>query len=355
VRLSEDDTFAGVFFEALVPTLPFQLSDGGGLKTVYGQFKSATGAVSAPIPVVIEYVDQGPMVDGFSIAEGQVIVRPLNVDISFTSTFDIDHIDLLLDDGVLTSSTADAFSYYWDPRNEASGVHTLSLLAVDTAANEERVDRSITIALEPPPAPVIIFPVTGSVLAAPVITVTGTSERFIDVRVTRNGTTMGTVAAAVDGTFSLPGVSLNEGTNDIAAFAEDVIGISPRSSLVTVELDTGAPEAPTLLEALPRAGGLGVRLLWQAPISGEVPSVYDVYRSDTPFATLGAAIRVVEGVEGTTAIDDTVTDGTWYYSVVGVDGAGNPSVLSNQLVVVYDATAPTFTIVYDTPSPVGVS
>ena len=121
VRLSEDDTFAGVFFETLAPTLPFQLSDVGGLKTVYGQFKSPTGATSAPIPVVIEYVDQGPMNDGFSIAEGQVITRPLNVDVSFTSIFDIDRIDLLLDGVVLTSSTVDAFTYYWDPRNEADG------------------------------------------------------------------------------------------------------------------------------------------------------------------------------------------------------------------------------------------
>ena len=98
-----------------------------------------------------------------------------------------------------------------------------------------------------------------------------------------------------------------------------------------------------------------MRLLWQAPISGEQPDNYDVYRSATPFATIGEATPSRPGSDDDNgAIDDTVTDGTWYYSVVGVDAAGNSSVLSNQLIVNYDATAPTFAITYDTPSPVGV-
>jgi hypothetical protein len=175
-----------------------------------------------------------------------------------------------------------------------------------------------------------------------------------DIRVTRNGTSFPVVTAAADGSFSVSGINLIEGNNDIAAFAEDSIGISPRSPLVTVILDSGAPGAPTLNEALQRAGGLGVRLLWQAPASGEVPASYDVYRSTGPFSSTASATRVVQGVTTTNAVDTGVTDGTYYYSVVAVDAAGNDSVLSNQLVVNYDATPPAFSVSYDSASPVGV-
>ncbi|MEM7001669.1 MAG: Ig-like domain-containing protein [Pseudomonadota bacterium] len=354
VRLSEDITFTGEFFDPLTSTKPFQLTDGSGTKTVYAQFKSPTGANSTPVSFDIQYVDEGPMLDGFSLAEGQTIVRPLSLDVSLTSTFDIAEVQLLLDGVPLYTDSNASFSFWWDSRGVTAGPHVVSVLARDVAGNEELIERNVIVSIEPPPAPVISSPVSGSTFAVDSISVTGQAEPFIEVRITRNGTTMGTVTADAAGNFALAGVGLNEGANQLAAFAEDFIGISPRSTLVDVTLDTGAPAAPVLLEALQRAGGQGVRLLWQAPVAGEVPVAYRVYRAGAPFSDPAAAELVQEVSGALDAVDEGLVDGTYYYSIVGIDGVANESVPSNQLVVNYDATPPTFAISYASASPLGV-
>jgi choice-of-anchor C domain-containing protein len=354
VRLGENPTFAGAFFLEIAAQLPFRLSDGAGAKTVYAQFKSATGALSAALPVAIEYVDQGPVVDAFSVAANQIIRRPLTVDVVSSSVFGIERIEVRVDGALVHAADAGDFSFRWDPRNLTAGNKTISVIARDSAGNEERVDRSIVVALEPPPAPVISSPVTGSTVAVPAVAVTGLAEPFVNVRVTRNGTPMAPATADEDGHFAVAGVTLVEGGNEIAAFAEDVIGTSPRSALVAIVLDTAPPSAPTLLEGVPRAGGQGVRLTWRKPDAGETPTSYDVYRAASPFASPAEATRVAHDVAATSTVDQTVADGTYHYAVVAVDAAGTPSVLSNQLVVVYDATPPAFSISYATPSPAGV-
>ena len=50
----------------------------------------------------------------------------------------------------------------------------------------------MVVALEPPPAPVITEPVNASVITAAPLVVVGTAEPFVEVRLTRNGTVLGT-------------------------------------------------------------------------------------------------------------------------------------------------------------------
>ena len=49
MRLSEDFTFTGVFFVPFTNYDSFPFSPGGGLKHIYAQFRSLTGATNAPI------------------------------------------------------------------------------------------------------------------------------------------------------------------------------------------------------------------------------------------------------------------------------------------------------------------
>src|SRR5207244_1068135 len=53
MRVSEDSTFAGVFFTAFTNATPFQLSEGGGPKTIFAQFRSVTGQASTPVNITV--------------------------------------------------------------------------------------------------------------------------------------------------------------------------------------------------------------------------------------------------------------------------------------------------------------
>ena len=72
MRLSEDSTFAGVFFTAFSNTAAFQLSNGGGQKTIFAQFRSVTGATNSPVSLTVNYITVGPTINAFTLTEGQV-------------------------------------------------------------------------------------------------------------------------------------------------------------------------------------------------------------------------------------------------------------------------------------------
>src|SRR5687767_3897791 len=79
MRLSEDSTFFAVFFQPFATYSPFQLSEGGGQKTAFAQFRSITGQTSTPVTVTINYITAGPTIASFSLTEGQILRRPLTV------------------------------------------------------------------------------------------------------------------------------------------------------------------------------------------------------------------------------------------------------------------------------------
>jgi hypothetical protein len=155
VRLSEDPSFTGAYFQTIQPVVPFQLSDVAGVKTVRIQFKSPTGALSSPITLDIEYVDQGPLLSQLNIADGQVISRPLDVSVSLTSVFGIQQVQALVGNQIIHTATTGTFTFRWDPRMTTDGNKVLSIVALDTAGNQLQINRNIVLALQPPPAPVI--------------------------------------------------------------------------------------------------------------------------------------------------------------------------------------------------------
>ncbi|MBN2704478.1 MAG: VCBS repeat-containing protein, partial [Pontiellaceae bacterium] len=76
MRVSEDSTFAGIFFSDFAETNAVLLSEGGGLKTLYIQFRNVNGVTNSPIAVPINYITTGPSIDIFNLAEGQTVGRP---------------------------------------------------------------------------------------------------------------------------------------------------------------------------------------------------------------------------------------------------------------------------------------
>ncbi len=353
MRVSEDSTFQGVYYQPFAETLPFTLSEGGGNKTVFAQFRSSTGDESSPVSVQINYVTEGPVIQSFNLEEGQTIGRPILVSGEAIAPLGMQEMEFYVDDALVAKNPGGTLSYLWDVRNLENRIYRVKLLAKDNSGNIAVSEKNVVIRVEAPAAPVITEPADNTIVTAPPITVRGTAEPGITVEVRRNGTAVGSTVAGNDGIFEITGVSLIEGTNEIVAFASDDIGISPSSNLVSVILDTEPPEEPEMNEPVVQPG-YGIVLTWKYSETGEEPAYYKIYRSESYFSDPSEAILVKDGVERLSYADRPDHDGTFYYGVVSVDAAGHESPLSNVVVVPYDTTAPSFTISYSKTPPVGV-
>src|SRR6185295_8599001 len=97
MRFSEDSTFTGAFFVPFANTASFELSEGGGQKTVYVQFKSVTGNTSSPLSVVVNYVTGGPVISAFNLTEGLSLSRPFIVTATASAPVGMRALELYVD------------------------------------------------------------------------------------------------------------------------------------------------------------------------------------------------------------------------------------------------------------------
>jgi len=353
MRISEDSTFENVFFDAFSDTFAFTLSQGGGVKTIFAQFKSATGTVSDPISIQITYVAEGPVIQTFSLSEGQTISRPLTVTGQATAPLGMDKIEFYVDDDLVEQAYGNSLTFRWDVRTLENRIHRVKLVARDLYNNFAVSEKNVTISATPPPPPAITVPSDGLVVSSGPVTVHGTAEPYITVHVTSNGFVAGTTDAGEDGSFEVTDVALTEGSNEMIATATDDIGVSANSNRVTIILDSGAPAAPVLMDPTVIVGS-GVLLNWKYAEEGEHPSFFRIYRSNSTFSDTSQASLIKDFQYDLNYLDTQAPDGSLYYAVVGVDGAGNTSLMSNVVMIDYDSMGPVFAILYDKTPPFGV-
>jgi hypothetical protein len=351
MRLSEDSTFTGAFFAPFANTTSLQLSDGGGQKTVYVQFKSVTGNTSTPLSVAIQYVTGGPVITAFNLSEGQTLNRPFAVTGSATAPVGMSALELYIDNNPVGTNQGTSLSIVLDTRNYSDAIHRAKLIARDISGSIAVSECNITIANNPPPAPIITAPVDGTVVNTSGFNVAGTAEPQSSIRITRNGTIVATVTANAAGAFSANGLSLVEGRNRIIATAFDSIGSTP-SATVNVSLDTVSPEK-LILDTPSYSPATGLAFTWHFSSTGKQATRYELFWSQTPFTSPTQAtgrslvqIRQAYAVYG-------LANGKWYFGVVGYDDVGNTSPLSDLLAYDFDGKPPVFTLAFDKPSPVG--
>ncbi|MFN7140170.1 MAG: Ig-like domain-containing protein, partial [Limisphaerales bacterium] len=176
VRVSENSTFAGSFFAPLSSQQTFQLSDGAGQKTIYVQYRSVTGDISVPVSVTVQYITAGPVIQSFNLNEGQQLSRPLTVLGSASATLGLSSMEFHVNDVLQSSGAGSSYSYLWDIRTLASGVHRVKLLARDNAGNIATLERNVIVNANPPPAPLITSPASDMLVSSNQITITGTAE-----------------------------------------------------------------------------------------------------------------------------------------------------------------------------------
>ncbi|MCP4471986.1 MAG: hypothetical protein GY815_15135, partial [Gammaproteobacteria bacterium] len=183
IRISEDFTFQGVFFDPWQAQPAFTLSPIGGDKIVYAQFRSITGTVSPSVSVTINYVTEGPVISNVNLVDGQVIRRPITITADATALLGLSQIELLLDALPLTSTTSSSLDYAWDPRSLTNGTYSLIIRATDLGGHVTQLTRTIVLELAPADAPIITSPTNNSVVSSEPITIQGNAEPGIQVQV----------------------------------------------------------------------------------------------------------------------------------------------------------------------------
>jgi large repetitive protein len=227
---------------------------------------------------------------------------------------------------LVTTTSATTFS---EPLT--AGTYYYRVVAVDLVGNASAASAAAQVVLPDTVAPTTPSTVSATVSGPGAVTVTwGASSD--NVAVTGYAVYRGSTADFAVGTATFVGqtgptatfgdTDVPQGTRYYKVVALDAAGnrsnVSTAAS-VTVP-DSSAPTAPTALTAT--AGSGSVSLAWQAATDDVGVTGYRVYRTSTSPAVVAPA-NLVGTATTTTYVDGPPSDGTWYYTVVAVDGAGN--------------------------------
>lgn len=352
MRLSEDSTFAGVFFTPFTNYTALPLSGGGGVKHIYAQFRSITGQTNTPVSLTVNYITGGPVIQSFSLNEGQILSRPVTVTGSATAVLGMANMEFYVDGVLQGTNVGGTFSQYFDISQFSNAVHRVKLLARDTSANIATLENNVLIAVTSPNTPIITVPSSDILIATNVYTVSGTAEPGINIQLTRNGQIVGTTIANSSGGFTITNALLVEGANTLVAVASDNTGVTP-SAVRHITVDSGPPVAVTL-DAPVYNPASGLALTWHFPTTGEHATKFKVFWRSSSFTSTNQATGQSVLLNSLNYTVQGIANGTYYFGVVGYDDAGNSSPLSPLVSTTYDAIPPTIGIAYDRPSPVGL-
>jgi len=351
MRLSEDFTFGGVFFTPFTNYTSFPFSPGGGLKHIYAQFRSITGATNSPLELDLTYITQGPVIQAFSLTQGETLNRPLTVTGSATAVLGMEAMEFYVD-GVLQSTNAGgSFSQFLDISAFPNAIHQVELLARDQSGNIATLTYDVIIALTPPLAPVITVPGTDLLTNTDFVTIGGTAEAGMNIQVTRNGQIVGMTNADSGGNFTISNAVLVEGVNNIIAVAANHTGTTP-SAVRHITVET-IPPAQLVLNAPVYIPGRGLAFNWQFPAAGKQAVTFQLFWSAASFTSASQATYQSPVLNTMSDTVNNLANGTYYFAVVGYDAAGNPSPLSALVSFAYDSSPPSLTIAYSEPSPLG--
>lgn len=352
MRLSENSTFYAVFFSQFTNTTPFLLSDGGGEKTIFAQFRSITGETSAPVSITINYITAGPTISAFSLSEGQLLSRPLRVTATASAPLGMSAIEFYVDGTGQGTNAGGSFSHWFDIRSLSSAVHRVRLVARDTSGNFASLERNVTITPVPPSAPSITEPATDLVANTNSYTLAGNAEPFVNVRLVQNSQPLAPTAADFRGKWYYTNVALIEGSNAFTATAFDTLG-SANSGLRVIVRDSGPPAA-LVMDSPSYNPASGLSLSWRFATTGERATKFRVLWHTNSFGSVAQASGQSPMLAGQSYTVSGLAPRTYYFGVVGYDDAGNISPLSNLISYNYDPVPPAFSLNFDKSSPVGV-
>lgn len=259
--------------------------------------------------------------------------------------------------GIVPTDGAGNWSFDNSGNPLADGTYQITATATDSAGNVSPVSAvfNVTVDTSTPLAPIITGVDADNGIAGDGITkdntliINGTAEANSSIQVLRDGAVIGTTTANATGNWSFDSTAtvLSDGNYTFTAIATDVAGnVSPDSTGFNVTIDTTAPAAPTITS-----------------ITDDSNVANDGYTNDNTLVIGGTAdanttveIRQNGVVVGTTSSDGsgnwlfdytgtTLADGTYAFTAVAIDAAGNSSTVSTAFNVTVDIAAPAAPVV----------
>ncbi len=289
---------------------------------------------------------EGPVVsdlrfENAPVANGATIRTSGTFSVSAADPSGMSRVELAVD-GVLRHTDTNGstrYSYYLNIVSVEDGSHVLNIKAFDTLGNSSTVSLSFDVVTQPPGAPILTSPTSGTLTSKETVTVTGRADKGTEVLLYGNNVQVGNATPAdANGNFTTS-LTLTEGQNRIQAAARNRGGVGPRSGEILVTLDSTLPNAPLNLTAELHSGGT-VRLSWRAPQEGAIRG-YNLYRAEGFFDSTAGAVKVNTGPITATSYENLPPfDGAYSFRATTVDLAGNESEFSNAASIAIDRTPP---------------
>ncbi|MCE4226781.1 hemagglutinin [Methylobacterium sp. C25] len=313
-------------------TVTTPLTEGSSTLTVTATSASGTVSAAAPVTVLVDTTDPvAPVIAAFS--------GPTNdTTPTITGTAEAGTTITILNDGAVlgTAVAGPDGSFSFTPTAALQpGTANLTATATDAAGNVSPVSTaaSLTIDTSAPSVPTLT-PFSGPINTA-TPTITGHAEAGSTVvTITADGTVIGTVVSAPDGSFSLtPTQPLPDGVSTLSASARDAAGnLSAVSAPLTVTIDTHAPDAPSI------ATFTGPTNSATPTITGTAEAGATVTISDNG-TVLGTALAGADGTFSFTP-GSALGEGLNTLSATAHDAAGNASAASAAVALTIDTAAP---------------
>jgi len=284
--------------------------------------------------------ETGPQITNFNITEGQIITEPFTIKASATDTeSSVAGIELHVDGKIVSAvSSSNSISFLWNIVPETDGNHTVKVAAYDQYGNRTEVSRQVIVSLAPPPVPSITGHTVIQTSPEYKVNINGTVSVPSDIVLKLNGVVVSTISAQ-NGSFSFSSLALKEGDNLLAVKAVNRGGESAYCPNYKIVVDTGAPPAPVNFAGTPFAGGV-IRFNW-ASGTGEMPSGFNIYMSQTEFISKTSAARANTSSILYTFWEYTPPDDNLrHFAVTAVDSSGNESEISNLISISSDRLAP---------------
>lgn len=311
------------------------------------------------VPVVTSVIDDIAPVTG-TLTSGNTTndARP-----TFNGTGDVGStVHVIVDGNEIGTAVVNAQgNWTFTPGSDLSdGPHAITFNATDAAGNTGSTTApfNLTVDTGVPSAPVILTAAdnVGSVQTPlssgqstddTTPTLNGTATANATVTVYENGQPIGTALADGTGAWSFtPSTPLSSGSHTWTATVTDAAGnVSPASPGFTLVVDTTAPNAPVISQAIDDVGSITGPITSGQTTDDTVPRLVG---TSEPFATVNI-------YEGTTLVGTGTADGTGNWSILlnttlttgahsftaqATDAAGNTSVSSASFSLTIDTTPP---------------
>lgn len=335
-------------------------TDAAGNASANSSVFAFTVDTAAPgVPVVTSVVDDiGPVTGTLTSGNSTNDARP-----TFSGTGEVGStVHVLVDGNEIGTAVVNAQgNWSFTPGSDlAEGPHAITFNATDAAGNTGATTApfNLTVDTGVPLAPVISTagdnvgsiqtPLSsGQSTDDTTPTLNGTATANATVTVYENGQPIGTVQADGTGAWSFtPSAPLGNGSHTWTATVTDAAGnVSPTSPGFTLIVDTAAPNAPVISQAIDDVGSITGPLTSGQTTDDTVPRLVG---TSEPFAT-------VKIYEGTTLVGTGTADGSGSWSILltttlasgphsftaqATDAAGNTSVSSTSFSLTVDTTPP---------------